>query len=470
MIYLYGDSHARSSFKGITSPHECRAESSVTMYRIGRDKSIVNWKPCNPDDTVILAYGEVDCRAHIGKQVDLGRTEDEVIQELTNAYIDTVRSVARCHVIIVAVIPPTTNAEYCRENPDGGFPFVSSDVDRVRYTRKVNETLKSLCRQNKFVFFTPYDPYTREDGCLRRELSDGNVHIGNTAHILSHLRPAFIIPVYPNDYGRLTWLQNLPQLREFDIILVLTYRSDLQTLYVSNVTSVLVLEDFLTMQQIEIVARKNIFAIVKTYFALQTLKTRYTYFACVDCEIAFKNCTSMYAKFAKRYDDHIIVGSTLDVRVSDTHAYNTVITINRSSACYFSDEEIVTLSRLTNEFQLYSWFSDIPIYHSDTIDEFLKCIGFQDIDTWLSKTTSNFHSIPYSYYLLLRKNHRVLDVKTLGIQREWSLECMPLQTYEKVCKTGYIPLWVVNEIYDSSMSNCVLTYHCDRKAYFFGSD
>jgi hypothetical protein len=158
------------------------------MYRIGRDKNIVNWKPCNQNDTVIIAYGEVDCRAHIGKQVDLGRTEDEVIQELTNAYIDTVKTIARCHVIIVAVIPPTTNAEYCSENPNGGFPFVSSDIDRVRYTRKVNENLESLCRRNNFRFFNPYAPYTREDGCLRRELSDGNVHVGNNKLIIAQLR------------------------------------------------------------------------------------------------------------------------------------------------------------------------------------------------------------------------------------------------------------------------------------------
>lgn len=470
MIYLYGDSHARLSFAGLTSPHECRAENSVTMHRIGRDKSIVNWKACNPDDTVILTYGEVDCRAHIGKQIESGRTEDDVIQQLTQAYIDTVRNVAACHVIIVAVIPPTTNADYCKENPEGGFPFSSSDIDRVRYTRKVNEHLELLCKLNKFAFFSPYEHYTREDGCLRREMSDGNVHIGKTAQVLSRLRPAFVVPVYPNDYKRLTWLQSLPTAREFDIVLVLTYRSDLQSLRVSNVEVVLFLEDFLTRHQIEVVARKNIFAIVKTYFALQTLRTRYTYFACVDCEVSFKNCTSIYAKLAKRYDDHLVVGSTLDIAVSDSHAYNTAVTINRSSASYFSDEDIARLSKLTHEFQFYSWFSDIPLYHADTIDGFFKCIGFQHIDTWLDKTTVNFHSIPYSHYLLLYKNHRVLDVKASGIRREWSLECMPLQTYEKVCKIGYTPLWVVNEIYNQSMTNCVLTYHCDRRAYFFGVD
>lgn len=190
MLYLYGDSHARSSFKGLTIPHDCRSEPSVTMHRIGRDKGIVNWTPCAPNDTVVLSYGEVDCRGHIGKQIDLGRDEDEVISELTSPYVDTIRSVVSCRVVVVAVIPPTTRAEYEAENPDGGFPFVSSDADRVRYTAKVNASLAAHCKRLGFVFFDPYGPYTREDGCLRRELSDGNVHVGDTRHVLSQFSSA----------------------------------------------------------------------------------------------------------------------------------------------------------------------------------------------------------------------------------------------------------------------------------------
>jgi hypothetical protein len=435
------------------------------MHRIGRDGLIVNWKPCDPDDTVVLAYGEVDCRGHIGKQISLGRNEDDIITELTSEYIRTVARIVRAHVVIVAVIPPTTNAEYRNENPSGGFPFVSSDDDRVRYTKKVNQSLASLCLQHNFVFFDPYAPYTREDGCLRRELSDGNVHIGDTTHVLSQFRPAFVIPVYPGDFHRLAFLKSLPVNREFDVVLVLTYREDAETLDRSNVDVVLFLEDFISRELIDVVSRKKIHAIVKTYYALHSLKSRYTYFACVDCEVLFKNCVSLFAKFAKRYSDGLIVGSTL--APANTHEYETVLTINRNSAVYFTNEE---LPKLVNDFRFYSWFSDIPLYRSDTIDEFLSSVGFNDTSLFIEKTVANFHSIPYSYYRILRKDARILDVKTVGINREWSLECMPEQTYTKVCNAGYTPLWVVNAIYNSSMSTCVMTYHCDRTYHFFGRD
>lgn len=183
--YFYGDSHGESSFKGFSMPHECRVEKSCTMHRVGRDKEVPNWQPCSTKDTAVFSFGEVDCRAHIGKQIELGRREKDVINTLTEEYIDTIRAIANCRVIVVAVIPPTARKDYEASVPGGGFPFVSSDEDRVRYTKSVNARLSELCRQNNFIFFDPYEPYTRDDGCLRRELSDGNVHVGDTRHVLA---------------------------------------------------------------------------------------------------------------------------------------------------------------------------------------------------------------------------------------------------------------------------------------------
>lgn len=471
MIYLYGDSHARLSFSGLQAEHDSRSFNSVTMHRIGRDGIIVNWTPCNPDDTVVLAYGEVDCRAHIGNQIALGRVEDDIITELTTAYMNTIRAVVvQGHVVVVAVIPPTTSREYSAENPDGGFPFKSTDEDRVRYTKKVNESLSKLCEQYGFVFFNPYGPYTREDGCLRRELADRNVHVGDTSYVLSQFKPAFIIPVYPGDYKYLEEIRNLPSNREYDIVLVLTYHSDKSTLNTKNIDVVLVLEDFVSPEQMNVISSKKLYAIAKTYFAIKALSGKYTYFACVDCEVKFKNCRSVFAKIAKRYQDNSIVGCTLNNTADHEDAYECATTINRHSAQYFSDDERNTLSRLTNDFSFYSWFSDIPIYRSSTAIDFLNHIEFNDIDRWLERTTVNFHWIPYSYYRILYEGARILDMKTRGILREWSLECMPIETYKKVCAAGFVPLWVVNRIYDSSMANCVLTYHCDRNSAFFGAD
>lgn len=186
--YFYGDSHGESSFNGFSMPHEFRIEKSCTMHRVGRDKMVPNWNPCSQRDTVVFTFGEVDCRAHIGKQIELGRSENEVIETLTKDYIETIHDIRNCRVIVVAVIPPTARKDYEASVVNGGFPFISSDEDRVRYTRSVNNHLFELCRKYNFIFFDPYEPYTREDGCLRRELSDGNVHIGDTRKVLESFK------------------------------------------------------------------------------------------------------------------------------------------------------------------------------------------------------------------------------------------------------------------------------------------
>ena len=190
MLLIYGDSHGEFSFKNLNVEHDNCITYSVTMHRIGRDKIFPKHVPemINDDNIFCFVYGEVDCRCHIGKQVLLGRNEDDIIGELTDAYVDTIKRVITSYkkIIIVGVIPPTSQEEY--ENQYGPitheFPFVGTDIDRLRYTNKVNEQLKSLCELNGFQYFSCYDYCVRSDGLLDKDHSDGNSHLGNNSIFL----------------------------------------------------------------------------------------------------------------------------------------------------------------------------------------------------------------------------------------------------------------------------------------------
>jgi hypothetical protein len=95
MIYIYGDSHAHYSFKNLKLPYIDLHQASITMHRIGRDNKIINFKNkenLKINDIIILAYGEVDCRCHIQRQIDMGRNEDEIINELVTNYIRTIKN------------------------------------------------------------------------------------------------------------------------------------------------------------------------------------------------------------------------------------------------------------------------------------------------------------------------------------------------------------------------------------------
>ena len=43
MLYIFGDSHACASFKNLQVPHENMYQNSITMFRIGRDNTIINY-------------------------------------------------------------------------------------------------------------------------------------------------------------------------------------------------------------------------------------------------------------------------------------------------------------------------------------------------------------------------------------------------------------------------------------------
>lgn len=165
------------------------------MFRIGRDSHIINFdkeniaKDTNTNNLIILSYGEIDCRCHIHRQVNLQRDEDDIIYELVNNYIKAIRNNTEgidANVVIVGVIPPTKKSDY--ENLHGRithkFPFIGSDEDRVRYTQKINKLLEELSNKNDFNYFNPYHHYTRDDGTLKYELSDNVVHIGDNTYFL----------------------------------------------------------------------------------------------------------------------------------------------------------------------------------------------------------------------------------------------------------------------------------------------
>ena len=193
MIHIYGDSHARFSFSGLDLSHQNHSCSSITMFRIGRDQAIVNFHPSHlgPDNILVFVFGEIDVRFHIGNQILGGRKEEEIIQQLVMAYFKTIKTVATStssyrHIIVTSIVPPLQQAEY--ESLHGKitheYPFQSSDTDRVRFRERMNTLLREYCQEDHFVFFDPYEFYTRVDGTLKFEYSDKNVHIQENSRVL----------------------------------------------------------------------------------------------------------------------------------------------------------------------------------------------------------------------------------------------------------------------------------------------
>ena len=199
-LILYGDSHASLSFKNLAINNRNLFHFSITMHRIGRDKQIINFKKnhCNKNKIFCLSYGEVDVRCHIGKQVHLGRNHLEVCEELVKRYFETIKELITEYkaIIIVAILPPTDINDHspCNihtEATGGPLPFVGTNQDRIIYTECINSLLKKYCLEFNYVYFNPYSHYTREDGCLKYEMSDKCIHIADNTYFLEEFKKIY---------------------------------------------------------------------------------------------------------------------------------------------------------------------------------------------------------------------------------------------------------------------------------------
>lgn len=186
-LNIYGDSHALLLFKGLQLEHRNLFEFSRTMFRVGRDQEIINFRePHNdPGRIFCLVYGEVDVRAHIGKQVHYGRHHIQVCKELVEAYMKAIKSnILRYKAIIIVAIPPPVDPNDHKHIHYEPLPFIGTNADRVIYTNDINTMLYSACQENGYYFLNPFDFYKREGGLLNYALSDGCIHIGKNEHFL----------------------------------------------------------------------------------------------------------------------------------------------------------------------------------------------------------------------------------------------------------------------------------------------
>ena len=230
-------------------------------------------------------------------------------------------------------------------------------------------------------------------------------------------KTAFIIPTYPPHYNFLDFLNKLNDNLDFDIILVLSFKSDLSELLKYNykmIYKVIVLEQYFSKPFIQMIIDKKIIITFKKYFALNLVKTQYKYCATVDSEIEFVNINNVFEKFETFCNNKKIIGSIIN---TNDFRHKLIKDINVSSSIYFRDQDNYNkLINITNNFNLYFWFSDIPIYDMSYIDEFFEFIKFNDYHKFIEKTSWYvFDYIPYAYFVTLFKNYSFINIKDYGL-------------------------------------------------------
>ena len=189
-IHTIGDSHSINGWTGVIIHYL----GAVLCYSFGEEKlsrcDIRNFN-IKDEDTIIFCFGEIDCRCHIHKHITDTRTYQDIINSLVDNYFEaielnvTVSQIKLKHVCVYNVVPPIQKYN-TEENPE--YPYLGTDEERKQYVLYFNEKIKEKCTEKEYIFFDVYNNYIDENGFLRKDLSDGNVHISNGVYISNFIK------------------------------------------------------------------------------------------------------------------------------------------------------------------------------------------------------------------------------------------------------------------------------------------
>lgn len=187
-FHVFGDSHANCTFKGLESRVCIHWLGPKTMYAIGRDG--LNLKEHHGNhlktgDVVGFVFGEIDVRCHIKKQENNPRLADQVIDELTTAFVNAIKinvnALNDIKFCVVSVLPPAYDALI--NSQDSAYAVVGTDKERCDYTIQINESLKSKIMKIGVTYIDTYSLYVDENGMLDPTMSRGTHVSGDTFRV-----------------------------------------------------------------------------------------------------------------------------------------------------------------------------------------------------------------------------------------------------------------------------------------------
>jgi hypothetical protein len=273
---------------------------------------------------------------------------------------------------------------------------------------------------------------------------------------------AFVVPLHPKhfDYGYYIFYYLLD--KNVDLYFVFTYNTDKDD-FLSKIKNeyseklkFLILSDFTC---IEVVEKTNSFISIKKLFALSVLKDKYDYISCIDSEIRFINDTNNYYNIMKNIvNTKIICGGKL-------HDYAGEKYIVQESLTRLTDPEYHDiLKSLSEDYRIYTWWCNLPVYDCKHADQFLKWIHFNSSVESLQRFISCvFDDMLYNFFCILFDNYQFKHINNCYHSLEFSDSSMVETVDQTICKL----YWVNNNAFSQNKlyyekNNFLIVFHLDR--------
>jgi len=264
---------------------------------------------------------------------------------------------------------------------------------------------------------------------------------------------ALIIPLHPKDFHYIYNIKNKLTMNKFlDIYFIFSNKDDFDQFQYKNDFNFIIIDNTNT----------NNIVTYKKWFSLNQLADKYDYYIVCDSEIdiIIENFTlnNILNKINYIFENKCIYAG--QIMNNDT-----LTNITKTSCDIFkSCQDIDKLKELTLNYNLYYWWSDIPVYKgSHVIDFFSKIKDYKNINWY------HFDHKIYLNYLVLYHDFNFVNI-TPHINIYWSLESYNVNDVnylEKLKNIKYSFSWVVPKLFiqykDFFINNgTFLLYHLDR--------
>lgn len=260
---------------------------------------------------------------------------------------------------------------------------------------------------------------------------------------------AFIIPLHPKHYQYGYSILNEISGSDADLYFVFTtvedkdlFEKELPTL---SYFRYILFSAFTPMDPIVL----NSIVSLKKWYALALLYTKYEYICTIDSEIKFLKKTGFYKMMQSIALQKMIFGGRLP-----PEALREQSIVRDSLLILTPTKDHAKLGRLSNQFRMYTWWSNPAVYVCKDVPGFFNWIDFRRAT--LNRFVWNiFDDMVYNFYCILYKGYQL---KEIPVQN--SLEFAPSEKIEFVNNRIGRIYWVNYKSYQENTS-----YYKDRDFY-----
>ncbi len=269
---------------------------------------------------------------------------------------------------------------------------------------------------------------------------------------------AIVIPIHPKhyEYGK-NIVESLSNDNcDADLYFVFTNEEDKNNFkYLNKKVKSIILNEHVDDNLMKNIEKNGSWVSTKKLIALKTLYNKYEYITCIDSEIIFLKNNNFYNMMKEVYEQKKILGAKINTDELKNIIKNSSIAKNQE------DEE--KIKKITNDYTIYTWWNNVPVYKSDDIEDFFNFIGFDNLEEFLKRINwYYFENLSYNYYCLVKRGFELIIEETINTSIEHCDSSIVENINNKILKL----FWVPNKSYKKNKdyydkNDFYIVYHMD---------